>query len=116
MVKRLGVEALHETDIVGDGTQLGQEFTNPGPRFAMPGKLIGRSQQLGLLADLSQSDVLHQLLGHPLAVALSELGFGIKEVEVRGPTRLEQVNNVLGLGGEVRGLERGSRIRSGGPQ
>ena len=116
MVKSLGVEALHETDIISNRTQMRQEFTHPSSGFAVSGKLIRRGQQLRLLADLSQADVLYQLLWHPLAVALSQLRFGIEEVEVRGATRLEKVNDVLGLGGEVRGLERGSRIRSGGPQ
>ena len=82
VIESLGIEALHEADIVGYGTQLGQEFTDPSSGFAVSSKLIGRGQQLGLLANLSQTDVLHQLPGHPLAVALGALRLGIKEVHM----------------------------------
>ena len=44
MIEGLGVKALHKANIIGNRTQMRQEFTHPSSGFAVSGKLIRRGQ------------------------------------------------------------------------
>jgi hypothetical protein len=72
------------------------------PGLAVPRELVGRTQQRRVLADLREPDVLHQFLGHLLPVAFLQFGLRIEEIQVRRAARLEQVDDVLCLGREMR--------------
>ena len=102
VIERLGVKALHEADVVHDGPELREQFAQPHAGLAVLRELVGRREELGVLPDLREPDVLYQFLGHLLAVALGQLRLGIEQVEMRRAAGLEEVDDVLGLGREVR--------------
>ena len=52
VVERLGMEALHEADVVHDGREMRQQLAEPHAGLAVAGELVRRGEQLGLLADL----------------------------------------------------------------
>ena len=58
-----------------------------------------------LVLELGDRLALGERLGHRLAVQLGQLGLVVEQLEVRGSARLVEMDDPLGLGREMQGLE-----------
>ena len=100
MVDRIDMHGANQGNIIGHCSDVGHERRDLHPALAVLLELKGRSHALehrlsGRHAGdaLAPSDTRRQLLaGH-----LLELGLGVEKIEVRGRTRLEEVDDPLGL-------------------
>ena len=115
VVEGFGIKTLHEGDIVHDAREMRQQFGEPDTRFAVLLEFVIRAEDGGILADLGQADVFKNLFGHLLAVALDQFRLVVEQVQMRGTAGLEKINDVFGLGLEMRpkGLG-GCRVGCGG--
>ena len=102
MVERFGIKTLNEGDLVHDGREMRQQLRQPDTRLAVLLEFVVCAEHSRVLADLRQADVLQNFFRHLLTVAFDELRLVIEQVEVRRPARLEEINNVFGLGFEMR--------------
>ena len=86
-----------------------QEFADVHAALAGLRELADRAEQLGVALDERESLALGERLGHRLAGEFVELRLRLEEFKLRRRAGHEQIDDRLGLGGEVR-LPRRERI------
>ena len=112
VIDGLSIETLHNADLIGDAGCVGKQVTHPGTALSMPGELEGAAdqRQACLVAAhrgqaLSLADFIRQLL----ALHLLEHGLVIEEVHLGWAAALEEVDDALGPGGNVRGRKNSAK-------
>jgi len=104
VVDGLGVEALHDAELVGDALVVRQEVADPGATraAAAAGAERGHDRVCGLVAG-HPSEPLGALDGSRdlLPRVAVQGGLVVKQVDVREPAALEEAEHALGAGLEV---------------
>ena len=105
MIDRLGVHRLDEAEIVRHGREVRHQFADPRAASAVLPEAIFRRRD-------REAILLRRHAGEPLAAAngvgkidaahVVELRLVVEEVHLRRSARLEEIDDALGLGGEVR--------------
>ena len=99
MINGFGMHRSDQGKFVGDRTNMGKKFRNFCPRLSIAFELEAASHAVEWLPHkLSDSLALGQTFRHRFAVHLDKFGFGVKEIEMRGCTRLEEVDHPFSLG------------------
>ena len=104
VVDCFGVERLDNGDVIDDGGDVRQELADPGAALAVLVELEHwRHAGERLLSGRHPGDALSHAYGtgQLLAVVFAQLGLVIEQVDVRRPAGHEQIDDALGLRGEV---------------
>ena len=109
MVELVGVHRADDGQLVGDGGEIRQQFGHFDARLAVFGELVRRAEHLRHALDEREPLLLEERFGAGLAVQLLQLRLVVEQFELRRRAGHVQVDDVLGLGGEVRRLG-GERI------
>ncbi len=105
MIDRLGVQRLHDRDVVGDRPDVRQQFADPGTAVAVLGELENRRRdRQRLLSRGHAGDPLPHADrgGQLLAVKLFQLRLVIEQVDVRRPAGHEEVDDSFHLRRQMR--------------
>ena len=114
VIDLVGVEGFDDAEVVGDGGEVGQQFGHPGAALAVLFEFEGGALEGGFGADEGEAFAFEEFGGAGLAAAFDELGFVVEEIELRGGADHVEVDDVLGLGGEVGVAGEGDVGRGGG--
>ena len=79
----------------------GKSSLTTGAALAAFCEFVGRAEQLGVPLDEREFLVLEQRVGARLQVVLDELGLVVEQILLRRPARHVQIDDLLGLGGEM---------------
>ncbi len=113
MVDRLGVHRADDAEVVGDFAGVRQEvavFDAGLAVFLEVGERAGERERGLIAAHARQALPLTNRIGKRLKVAFTQQGLGVEGFELRRAARLEEVDDALGLGREVRAAGQGGRV------
>ncbi len=97
MIELGRVDRLHQTKIVGDTTEVREQFGKCETALAVLGKLIGRAKELRMTAEEGEAFPFEEFLRRKLAIVLPEDRLLIKQIELRGSPRHVEKNDTLRL-------------------
>ena len=100
MVDRVGVEALHETKLVGDRGGVWHEGADPGTRLTvLLERLDGLQHELAAGVARHRAEALSAeiTIRHRLAVDLLKARFVVEKIDVSGAAVLEEVDDAFRL-------------------
>ena len=104
MVHRIGMHALYEADLVCDPANMGHEVADPCSALAVLLEGFNRSEKelaVGVTGHGAEALAADIALRHRSVVKFLELGFIVPEVAVGGCAVLKEVDDALGLWGDL---------------
>ena len=104
MIDGFSVHALYEAELVGDLGGVGHEVADPCAALAVLLEGFNRSEEelaVGIAGHGAEALVADVAFRHRGIVELLEFGFVVPEVAVGGGAVLEEVDDALGLGGDL---------------
>ena len=108
MIDRLRVHALDEAKVVRDARRVRHELADPGAALAVAREAkdrAGQGDRRLIHGHAGQALAAADVLGKLLAVLLVEQRLVIEKILLRGAAALKEIDDALGLGGEVRRTE-----------
>ena len=108
MINRLGIHAANHAPFIGFASHVRHQLAEPVATLAVLGELEHRrSHREVFLARCHgrQPLAFANGLGEVFAAHLLHLRFWVEEIELRGSTRLEEVDDALGFRFEIREAE-----------
>ena len=105
VVDRVGVQRTNDTQIVGDGAEVGQQFAQPQSALTVLAKFIATWLQgeTGLTSNHAGDALAFAYrIRQILIEAFIEFRFGIEEIEVRRTTGLERADHPFGFRRKMR--------------
>ena len=106
MIEHVRLHAPDPADVVHDLAVVRQQFAEVHPALAVLSELAGAAEELRVAFDECETLALGETLRHFLAREFVEFGFRFEEFELARRPGHEQIDDGLGLRGEVRLLRR----------
>jgi len=101
MVELPGPHGTDHRQLIGDGSEMGQEFRHPGAALAMLPEGIGRTEKLGMTAQETEAFALKERFGRELAIALLEFRFVVEQIQLGRRAYQMKEDDMLGAGREM---------------
>jgi hypothetical protein len=111
VIDGVGLHASNQTDLVSNLCGMRENFTEFHPALTMLFILELWSQQSGVRINERRAIPFEKFSRRQLAISFGQLGLVIEHLQMAGSTGLENIDNSLGLAGEMR-LPRCQRIRN----
>src|SRR5262249_164768 len=102
VVHGIRLHGANETEFVHDAARVREQLADFDAAASVPGEFVLRTEQGGVWIDERGSVSAQQLRRRQPAVVAGQLRLRIEQLQMAGSAGMKQINDVLGLGREVR--------------